>query len=152
MGKKKATVEPGFHDVIVDIDEDKWPIRTYGRWDLSRSPKNGKYFVPALLSGSDYSGQLVHRSNYEVWKEKFASGEDKWWCDVSGGHGTYAIVISLERVPEEDEEEAGEILGALEQYPLIDEDHHSHLEMESQEEAWKDWGAERLPARSRKEV
>ena len=132
MGK----IKPGSKDLLVNIDG-QWPPKVWGRWEQSAS---GKYLVPQWLSGSDYSGALVTKSNHQAWMEKFPEGEDKWWANIHGGHGTYAIVIALEKVPEDVEEEVVEVFDSLDSYPLLDEDLHSQMEMESQHEAWKDWG------------
>ena len=122
---------------IADLD-------TYGHWDHD---KNGRYLVPQYCSGSDYSGQLVEVSNAQAFSETFSDGNGKWWTEVSGGYGTFAIVIDLEGIPDSDEEDSPddlrdqvvEWLHALSLYPLADEDLHSHLEVEAQDEAWKDW-------------
>jgi hypothetical protein len=105
----------------------------YGRW---RDDSRGRYLVPALLSGSDYSGSLVERSNFESFADDF-SGAD-WWTDAPGGHGTFAIVIDMDRIPEE----AIEFLNGLQDYPLADEDRHSALETEAQDQAWENWAAD----------
>lgn len=117
----------------VRIDPQDWPVSRYGRWEVR---KDGRYEVPELLSGSDYSGSLVTRSNHDVWRETFADGEDKWWTSVIGGYCTYAIVIDMEAITDE----AREFLDALDGYPLADEDHHSRMEMDAQSEAWESWG------------
>jgi hypothetical protein len=109
----------------------------YGRWNQR---KDGRYLVPALLSGSDYSGSLVQKSNHKSFSETFADGENKWWADAPGGHSTYAVVIDMQAVPEDKEEEVAEFLNALSDYPLADESLHSEMEMEAQNEAWEDWG------------
>jgi hypothetical protein len=87
--------------------------------------------------GSDYSGTLVARSNRDCWRVAFAPGEDQWWVEVSGGHGTFAIVVRLDSLPDK----AIEFLERLSIYPLADEDAHSRLEMEAQSEAWENGAA-----------
>lgn len=96
---------------------------------------NGAYFVPNLVSGSDYSGSLVERSNYEVFCEEFAAGLDIWWVGICGNHGSYGVVISRADIPTP----ARDFLVRLEDYPIADEDVHSQLEIEAQTEAWKNW-------------
>lgn len=139
MAKKKAKLEPGHEDQVVDLygDDDVKSTLRYGRWNQR---KDGRYLVPALLSGSDYSGSLVQKSNHRSFSETFADGENEWWADAPGGHGTYAIVIDMQAVPEDKEEEVAEFLNALSDYPLADEDLHSEMEMEAQNEAWENWG------------
>ena len=135
MGKK---MEPGSSDVVVKLhgDDKIADITRYGDW---RPDKDGRYLVPGRLSGSDYSGSLVERSNYNVFSDKFKDGHDNWWTSVIGGHGTYAIVISMDDVPDEVSDEVAEFLNGLDDYPLADEDDHSNLEMEAQNEAWENW-------------
>lgn len=116
----------------VRIDPQDWPISRYGRWETD---SKGRYEVPDLLSGSDYSGCLVQRSNHDVWREEFADGEDKWWTAVIGGYCTYAIVVDMESVTDE----AKEFLDALDGYCIADDNHHSNMEMQAQSEAWESW-------------
>lgn len=108
----------------------------YGSWDLDPS---GLCVVPRLLSGSDYSGSLVERSNHDAWARDFADGDGKWWAHAVGSHGTYAIVIRAWAVPEDQEEAVTEFLAGLQDYPLADEGLHSGLEIEAQNEAWDRW-------------
>lgn len=122
----------------LNIEPEDWPISRYGQWRSAHttySHDDAEYLAPDYLGGSDYSGTLVERSNRDVWRETFSEGEDQWWCEVSGDHGTFAIVVRIADMPDE----AREFLDALESYPLADEDHHSRLEMEAQDEAWKSW-------------
>lgn len=126
-------VKIGSGDRLVEL-RGTLPETRYGDWSSS---KTGRYLVPSMLSGSDYSGGIVTQSNYRAWREKFPRGEDKWWGTAPGGHGTYAIVIDLKRVPKKREEEVAEFLNALQDYPIADEDLHSRMEMEAQDEAWE---------------
>ena len=108
----------------------------YGQWV---EDAEGTCLVPGYLSGSDYSGSLVERSNYEAFQEQFANGDGVWWTDVAGGYRTYAIVIDCGLVPLEAEEDLASFLNGLQDYPLADEDLHSRLEMEATDESWDNW-------------
>lgn len=135
--RKKTEFKPGPNDAIVSLyDDADFKDLRYGRW---RDDKNGHYFLPEHLSGSDYSGGLVARANFNAWSELYGEGEDKWWTNAAGGHGTFAVVIDVDKVPEDISEDVAETLGSLYDYPLLDEDEHSRLEMEGAYEAWKDW-------------
>lgn len=103
--------------------------RRYGDWHDS---KDGPWLVHNHLSGSDYSGNLTNVSNYQVFQEEFSEGAGIWWDTVSGGHGTFAIVIDTTKAPDE----AYDFLCGLEDYPVADDGHHSGLEIEAQNEAW----------------
>ncbi len=107
----------------------------YGQWD--HDPK-GEWVVSDWVSGSDYSGGLVSRSNYEEFLEQFADSEDTEWFQVVGDHGTYGVVIRFDaddRIPE-----MGEFFDSLENYPVINSERHSRLEMEAEDEAWHSYG------------
>ncbi len=135
---KKVTVEAGPNDQTVDLyDGDELAGIRYGRWNDNR--KNGRYLLPEYLSGSDYSGSLVQKSNHKAFSEMFADGYNEWWTDPSGGHGTYSILIDMQSVPEDIETDVAEFLNALHHYPLADDELHSEMEMEAQQEAWDNW-------------
>jgi hypothetical protein len=113
---------------------------SYGNFEdiasLDKADGRTVYVLPDMMSGGDYSNTgLVQKSNYRVFLERFGklSGVHK----VYGGFGTYAIAIRHDLT--ESNEEIKEVLSKLEDYPLIDEDDHSQLEMEEQGIAWKDW-------------
>lgn len=110
----------------------QWPEIHYGDFTVAN---DGEYEIPDHLSGSDYSGSLVERSNRDVWSKTFADGYGVWWTEAHGGHGTFAIVVRIADMPDE----AREFIDALESYPLADDGHHSNLEMEAQDEAWENW-------------
>jgi hypothetical protein len=109
---------------------------TYGCW---HAKKDGTVFVPELLCGSDYSGNLVNRSNNDEFMEQFSDGNGKWWTEVSGGHGTFAIVIDLATIPDEEKEHFLDFFDDLENYPSANDDRLSELGIESQYEAWQSW-------------
>jgi hypothetical protein len=122
-------------------DEENWDEGgsfSYGHIDALA--KDGTWIVPNLTSGSDYSGSLVERSNFNVLKEAAENYPGSalapaFWVELYGGHGTFALAFHIERTPEE----IREMLLALEDYPLADEEAHSELEMQAQDDAWENW-------------
>lgn len=135
---KKLALGPGDwakvygEDFDVETTTDNF---SYGHLDF-RKESDSNVFVPKYLTGSDYSGSLVERSNYEVFMEMF--GEVPGVHAVYGVHGTYGIAIAKKTL--EENEEIQEQLDRLSDYPILDEDHHSKLEMEAQDKAWDVWG------------
>jgi len=89
--------------------------------------------VPDYFEHGDYGRMGSYGlSNYQVWTESFKDTLDKTWWDL----GQSGILVRLD-IQTKEEKEA---LDALSDYPLMDADHHSNLEMEMQNEAWNDWG------------
>ncbi len=95
----------------------------------------GRWFIPAMLSYSDYHGGALARSNVEVWAEEFEDGEGEWWHFRREGHGAKSIMIDLE-APDMPEE-ALKILTGLEDYPVISEERMSEREDADEYEAWE---------------
>lgn len=87
------------------------------------------------LGGSDYSGGLVNKSNKEAFWEKF--GEIDGVYSVYGGMGSYDVAIALHAIAEG----MCEVFDGLCDYPLIDDDRHSQLEHDKQNEAWESWAS-----------
>jgi len=86
-------------------------------------------------TGSDYSGTLVEVSNHKALLELLGDLEDGIdYLDISGGHGTFALAIRVDRIAPD----VLEALEGLEDYPLMSEDLHSQMELESQNAAWED--------------
>jgi hypothetical protein len=83
------------------------------------------------LSG-DYCGAPHTASNARVLLEKF-SGPELRCC--SGDYGAQSVAID----PRYLSEELLESLQSLENYPVLDEDDWSALELELRNEAWEDW-------------
>lgn len=135
---RNAIVEPGPNDHVVDLynDDELEDVRRYGQW---RDAKDGRYLLPALLSGSDYSGSIVERANYQKFADEFTSGNNEWWIYTPGGHGTFGILIDMQGVPDDVSTDVAEFLNGLHDYPLADEELHSEMEAEAQEEAWRNW-------------
>ncbi len=107
--------------------------------------RSAEWFQVEYATGSDYSGGSVNESNYRVLAELLdehhpEDAQPVVWARTSGGHGTYGIAVRYGDL----EEEVREAIDALEDYPLMDEEDHSNLEMEQQQAAWDDWGVSEL--------
>ena len=122
---------------------------SYGDWTLltdysELSPDT--FIIPQYCGGSDYSGNLVEVSNHKAMVELLegAGLEDGTdFITYSGGYGTFDIAVRAYSLAEIDPSDAEEILSAIDGlsgYPLLDESLNSELEIESQNEAWDDWG------------
>lgn len=118
-----------------------------------RSKEEPGWYQVEYATGSDYSGGSVHESNYQVLGELLEEhhpedAEPVVWARTSGGHGTYGIVVRYGDL----EDEVRDAIDALEDYPLMDEEHHAMLEMEQQDAAWNDWGIGELSKAIAKET
>lgn len=110
-----------------------------------RSKREDGWYQVEYATGSDYNGGSVNESNY---KELCAMLEEAHpedsepvvWARTSGGHGTYGIAVRYGDL----DEDIRETLDGLEDYPIINDESHSELEMEQQNEAWERWGVDDL--------
>ena len=106
--------------------------------DFENDPE-GAYFMPSYLSYSDYSGGTVEQSNVRVFREQFEALEYEEWWGVYGGHGTTAIVLKNDA--DERHDDLREFFEGLENDLVADDDDHSELEMEREQEDWNSYGA-----------
>lgn len=95
-----------------------------------------KVECPDLLGGSDYSGDILQKSNYEAFFEQF-SGIDGVYS-VYGGHGTFAIALTEEALANE---EIRDCLAGLEDYSAIDDTLLYAMEEDAYLESWSNYGA-----------
>lgn len=91
---------------------------------------------------SDYSGGTVGKSNFQIIQD-MAMSEDElkpFLVFAYGGYGSNQAYIRLDmgEVPEE----LMRVVGALANYPVLDEHHLSEVEMEEEDEAWTSWARE----------
>jgi hypothetical protein len=99
--------------------------------------EDDKIFILEIpyCSGSDYSGSLVEVSNHKAIMEEY---EDVPGCySFAGGHGTFSVAFDLRMILMDGIGPIEELLRGLETYPLIDEDLHSTLEIEEEQEQWE---------------
>ncbi len=90
------------------------------------------FLTPEILSGGDYcySGS-AEVSNHRVFLERYGSQPNVY--DVYGVYGTFAVAIRLDSITPDMIKD----LNGLEDYPLLDDEDHSKVEMEAEEESWE---------------
>lgn len=115
--------------------DEREALTTWNRW---HDDSEGRWFLPEYLSGSDYVGCLVEQSNARVFRERFADGEGRWWREVTGGYGTFGVLVRT--LAYRNCTDVREFFDALEDYPLASDDDHSDLEFEAMCEAWENYG------------
>jgi len=108
-----------------------------GDFEIEEHPKRSDilYAMPDVMSGSDYSGSSCEYSNYRVFLQQF--GKIKGVYDIYGGYGTYGIAIRKSVL--DSNKDIQDVLKGLEEYPIIDEQDQSQLEMDWAGEAWTSW-------------
>lgn len=99
--------------------------------EVTEALKKSLFIIPDLFTGSDYAGGSVQKSNHRSFLHLFKKVEGVY--DLYGGFSTYAIAIRADVA--ESNLEIKDTLDALEDYPLIDEEDHSELEIDWQGEA-----------------
>tara|TARA_R110002050_G_scaffold157337_3_gene285874 strand:+ start:763 stop:1416 length:654 start_codon:yes stop_codon:yes gene_type:complete len=105
----------------------------YGRWRDTASEDSTELVLLPYTCNSDYSGSLVESANRKWIEDSF--GEKSGVYQVYGGYGTAGIAV----VSSFADSDLIEALESLESYPLICDQIHSELEMESQERALDSW-------------
>lgn len=88
-----------------------------------------------VLCGGDYSNSCaVEYSNYLEWQDLFADTLSIDWWTVSGGYGSYGIAIRVDT----ENPDILEMIGSLSDYPVINDDRLSQVEMEWQDYSYRD--------------
>ena len=101
--------------------------------------KHVKVWINPLLSFGDYDNSCaVERSNVRVFRELYGNLKGKLWFDYSGGYGFEAIAFLKDPNELKKGSRVRETLEALEEYPVINEDDLSYMEMEMIDEAIKE--------------
>lgn len=92
------------------------------------------FFVPNHFGSGDYSGSAVDRANRASFFEEY--GEDvEGVYTVYSGYGYETIAIALRHITPE----MIATFDALTDYPLMDDETHSRIEMEMEDEDWDSW-------------
>ena len=98
-------------------------------------------WVPKFASWSDYSGSYVDRANGKA----LIRDHGDLFEEGHGGHGTVWVGIAEDKrlaMTDEQWEAIKDIIDGLENYPIIDDDLHSEMEMEAKYEYWEEYGRE----------
>jgi hypothetical protein len=124
-----------FHPTILETGKSYsyGDFEPYGG-EVTDENKKNLFLLPEIFEGSDYAGGLCQLSNHKTFMERFKKTEGVY--DLHGGFGTYAIAIRADVA--ESNEEIKEVLSALENYPVMDEDVFREIESEWEIEAMKD--------------
>jgi hypothetical protein len=108
---------------------------SWGRWRECNAAE-ATHAVLGLTVWSDYSGGTVERSNERSLQRDFPGT----FVHLYGGFGTSGLMITIDRPATYDPGTwlyVLEILAGLADYPVVDEEDLSALEMELAEEAWE---------------
>lgn len=121
----------------------KWSEITDVHARACTQDKDGGWIMPSQYSWGDYSGSTIDRSNFEVLLRDFAhlrtrkDGKPNF-IEVYGSHGSHSIAISLSFLLSKRGHEVWEALCS--DYCLLDDEHHSELEMRLEHEAFEAYG------------
>lgn len=123
---------------------------SYIHFDKVKALEDADFVSESMLIASDYSGNDggIVRANVEWWQDEFGESEGRLWYRIFGGYGTFGVVVTalafddaaIAALDEAEDEDADtlramrEALGRLDGYPLLDEERHSEIEMEIQNE------------------
>ena len=117
----------------VDPDSDSLPSSywSYGEVD---SDHYANFYLDPVLTYGDYSNTgMVGKANVQAFLEEY--GDRPGVYSVRADYGSHFVAIALEV----DDQEILETLSALADYPAMDTELISELEMEGEGEAWDDW-------------
>lgn len=140
---KREPIGPiGFYDIKTPRDALRWikqddvEINSHEAESLEKQfPKHFVFDNKHFSSSKEHS--LYDFSNYRVWKRDFEKTEGRNWWTVD----TDSFLVRRDEKNPTDEEEA---IDGLDGYPILDEDDHSNLEMEVQDEDWESYGRDDL--------
>ncbi len=108
---------------------------SYGSfYERDWSEEEDNYFFVPFTSGSDYSGCTVTWANNLFFEKDYRDND--WIHFAYGGYNTYAVVINATKLCDS---EILEILEGLEDYPVIDEEMLTDVELDLIEDEWKCW-------------
>lgn len=123
--------ESGNWKTLVEIDQND-SIVSYG--DLKKDT-NGLYIELPYGTYSDYSGSTVERANCTEFLNLYREFPEVW--EIIGGYGTTGVCISYDLY--ESNEEIQYLINGLFDYPLINDESLSELEMQLDEESFDSW-------------
>lgn len=92
-------------------------------------------WVGDRFGSSDYGGDLCYLSNLQALTEEF--GDSPAVKELYGSYGSSGLALDVRFCSDE----LLEAVESLENYPLLDEEHLSQLELEKEDEAWQSWAS-----------
>lgn len=106
---------------------------SYGAFSAYAFDNPKEWYLPELLSGSDYSGDSATVANFRSFLEEY--GDRNGVHKATGGYGTYAVAIHRSAL----DDNMLETFRQLGDYPVIDDEQLSLVESEAEAEAWDSW-------------
>jgi hypothetical protein len=100
------------------------------RGEVTEALSKSLFIIPKLLSGSDYSGGMVERSNFRVFLKEHKEVDGVY--ELFGGYGTFGIAVRLDVYNSNND--IKEALDALDNYPVINDEDLSEMESEADQE------------------
>lgn len=131
--KKRRAQQPPGNTELPESEAAQW-VRDNLTWDQHFDV----WEMPYTISG-DYCGDYVNKANATY---LMATHPDLFQL-ARGSHGSEVVGITEEKrlaLTDEEWETIKEIVEGLEDYPIIDEDTHSNIEMEAKWEYWTEYG------------
>ena len=121
-GSRHLSYAKGSPESLAELisEEKLWPVLTL-------------LWVGDCFQSSDYGGDLCYLSNLQVLTEEHK--ESPAIKELYGSYGSSGLALDVRFCSDE----LLEAIESLENYPLLDEDHLSHLELEKENEAWESW-------------
>jgi len=125
-----------------DFKETEWPTNAeeYGKTLCDDSGE--VYFYVPHATYSDNDGCTVSKANHRCVMEEW---KHDWIHSVGGGWGTTAVAIGVTGLLTCDDDTFDEVCDALEglaDYPCLDDDTVTEVEMEGTDEAWELWASD----------
>jgi hypothetical protein len=123
-------------DTLYNDTTNIYSINEDGIQDDAKSNDAENYYFSPLLSFGDYDNSCaVERSNVRTFEQQFSSSKGIDWVKITGAYGWECIAIKLLST----NEEIIECLADLSDYPAMDDEDVSSMEMEIENEAWDNW-------------
>ncbi len=102
--------------------------------DLNTRVKTSEYYLINFVQWGDYSGDTVSRANYDTIIKKWGKNPLVW--SVVGGHWSHGILIHADILENDD---FLEIFESIENYPVLDDEHLTELELSIQDSACEEF-------------
>jgi hypothetical protein len=125
-------------DDIYFMDMDP-TVKGYINWGQLHT--TGDYAIVMIphTAWGDYVGCAACRSNCEILASKWKDWDGVYV--IRGDYGSESIGVYMNSLTDEQRDEVKDTIRGLNDYPLIDDEHHSELEQRIEEEDWECYGA-----------